>query len=570
MTEKMAVSGQRFDCVDFSGQDLSERVFENCRFEECNFDHANLNRASFKGCTFDNASCLDMTAWGTDFSDTYFIATHFRFCDLKFSCFSNSYLRKSRFLCSDLRGTDFLLSTLYETNIDLTYTDFLKHFDTVKTTLGGATTEEVARYRNSVLSSVSRTMEMVDQDRGEWAKQWLEKVQAGEWDRTQAFQGEKPYLKELADKAKQKETTRQQGKDQTDHEYRHSLTTAIKEHIDMLDYLRAEGYHPYRIGKQWGVREFSSMRIFPSRKDPDRLLFHHHASDTKGSVIDLCMYLEKKNQDQAIKKLRSMLPTGRELAFYNKVAELEKTKAAGIERPPLELPKPTKEKYQRVYAYLTKSRGITPEVVSDMVDRKLLYEDQRHNAVFVGYDKDNEPGYACKRGTLTVTDTPYKGDADGSRKEVGQYIDNGSRFLVVTEASIDNMSIMSNLQRSKIDFKSFDYLALGSTSTQAIQYHWDKIKSADTVLIGTDLDNGGMNCRLRLHQKLKDQGFQGIVQDQLPVTKDFNQDLKQGRKFDFSHFTAHLSSQKNPLQRKEYKHEIKQSQSQFRGRKRER
>lgn len=59
---------------------------------------------------------------------------------------------------------------------------------------------------------------------------------------------------------------------------------------------------------------------------------------------------------------------------------------------------------RRAYAYLIKTRYIDQDVVQDFVNQKMLYQDQRGNCVFVSYDKDKQPVFACKRGTNTEKD----------------------------------------------------------------------------------------------------------------------------------------------------------------------
>mgnify|MGYP000022466764 FL=1 len=66
---------------------------------------------------------------------------------------------------------------------------------------------------------------------------------------------------------------------------------------------------------------------------------------------------------------------------------------------------------RRVYAYLTKSRYIAPEIVQDFVDRKMLYQDVNGNCVFVAYDSEGKPNFASLRGTLS--DVRFLGDLKG-------------------------------------------------------------------------------------------------------------------------------------------------------------
>lgn len=108
--------------------------------------------------------------------------------------------------------------------------------------------------------------------------------------------------------------------------------------------------------------------------------------------------------------------------------------------------------------------------------------------------------------------------------------------MILTKASIDNMSIMTQLQKYGIDFGCYDYLAFGSASSPAAGYHWDDLKVHNTIIIGTDRDTAGLECRTRLHSELRDRGFTGKILHVFPQGKDFNQDLTAYIRFDIDRF----------------------------------
>ncbi len=49
----------------------------------------------------------------------------------------------------------------------------------------------------------------------------------------------------------------------------------------------------------------------------------------------------------------------------------------------ISFPNAFKGKYRRLYEYLCHGRAISPEVVTDMVKRDYLYEDDRHNLIMM-------------------------------------------------------------------------------------------------------------------------------------------------------------------------------------------
>ena len=84
---------------------------------------------------------------------------------------------------------------------------------------------------------------------------------------------------------------------------------------------------------------------------------------------------------------------------------------------PFALPEPNEDN-RRVFSYLRK-RGIAYQVIENIVNAGLLYEDkQYHNCVFVGRDAAGEAVFAHKRGTHDKDGVGFKGDVEGSNKDI--------------------------------------------------------------------------------------------------------------------------------------------------------
>lgn len=83
-----------------------------------------------------------------------------------------------------------------------------------------------------------------------------------------------------------------------------------------------------------------------------------------------------------------------------------------VKEKPKTLLLPEKYRYaENVASYLEK-RGISPELVSFCISTGRLYESlPKHNAVFVGFDKQGKARFACQRG---ITDTRFHGNVTGS------------------------------------------------------------------------------------------------------------------------------------------------------------
>lgn len=297
------------------------------------------------------------------------------------------------------------------------------------------------------------------------------------------------------------------------------LSNAIKENIAILDYAQQMGYTPERCGKQYTLKEHDSVRI-----NTERNVYYRHSTETGGSIIDFVMEFGELTQDEAIRKLRGCLPPS------NTVVGMQQRSPTPQPKPhrKVQLPKAHNGRFSRVFAYLTKSRGIDSEIVAAMVKRKALYEDERHNCVFVGYNEKNEAAYGCVRGTNTQTDKPYRGDCANSDKRVGWYIDNKATALIVTEAPIDAMSFMSMLKLHGKDYRTYNYLALGGVAANALErlFADGHNRQIERIYLATDNDDAGNAARGKLRKVLEACKYRGKIVDKIPLKKDWNDDLK--------------------------------------------
>ena len=133
---------------------------------------------------------------------------------------------------------------------------------------------------------------------------------------------------------------------------------------------------------------------------------------------------------------------------------------------PFALPEPNEDN-RRVFSYLRK-RGIAYQVIENMVNAGLLYEDkQYHNCVFVGRDAAGEAVFAHKRGTHDKDGVGFKGDVEGSNKDIAFRLPcNPKKTSVhVFEAPIDMASYMT-LHRE---------LTSNSTATKAVESQQGKL-----------------------------------------------------------------------------------------------
>ena len=367
------------------------------------------------------------------------------------------------------------------------------------------------------------------------------------------------------------------------------LPDSIKENIKILDLVDELGLSVKRVGNQYFLKEHDSVCI-----DPHKNVYHRFSSGTGGSVIDFVMEFMDLSQDEAILKLRGKLSNSNTNFSYKTSAnnvkppkELSHLDYKDIKEENIDyimnglmsrkdidffkdydilgedarylindfnkftteedartfikqtltefrLPEKFDGKMSRLFAYMNKERGLQYEVIKDMVDRRMLYEDKNfHNAVFVGFDYDDEPKYATKRSTVSSnykTQLPNafsKADVPRSNKKVGFFVDNESPTLILCEAPIDAMSIMSITKLHDVDHKKYSYLAQGGTSMASVNYHLDNNPNVNKFYLAYDNDEAGDNARFKARTLLKQRGFNDKqIIDKPPHNNDFNDDLR--------------------------------------------
>ena len=124
-------------------------------------------------------------------------------------------------------------------------------------------------------------------------------------------------------------------------------------------------------------------------------------------------------------------------------------------KPPFVLPKPYVNN-ERVLRYLT-GRGIEPEILEYCVKTGRLYEDERHNCVFVGFDGSGKAEYAMLRSSSPTS--VFLREADGSDKRYAFALSfhQGLDTVYLFESAIDLLSFAS-LQKD--EWRQFNCLSL--------------------------------------------------------------------------------------------------------------
>lgn len=246
---------------------------------------------------------------------------------------------------------------------------------------------------------------------------------------------------------------------------------------------------------------------------PDSNSYFRYSSQRGGNIYEFIMEFENVNFKQALENVKN---------YYNdfKPELIEKNTVVSSSNPDrnLELPR-SSGSIKQGFEYLTNQRGISEELVKDMFDKNYIFQDDKNNVVFLGYEK-NIPAYASRRSTYSN----FKGDVAGSRKEVGFFINNHSDTLVISESPIDSLSIL-DMQENKTN-----HLGTGGVGAcvSCFKYFVENNPTAqetNNIIISFDNDEAGINASETLSEYIKNYYPSYNIDIQYPKNKDFNLDL---------------------------------------------
>ena len=188
------------------------------------------------------------------------------------------------------------------------------------------------------------------------------------------------------------------------------------------------------------------------------------------------------------------------------------------------MPEKADGKYNRVYAYLSQTRGISSDVISDFMRSKQLYQDTKGNCVFVGFDEQGTAKFGSVRGTLT--ERKYRGDCKNSDKRYAFHqIGTDSTRLYIFEAPIDLMShcTMTDRAYGKGTYKGQTRLALCGSSDVALEAFLERHNEVRVLHFRLDNDEAGRTAVEKYTAKYQARGYE--VHSVFAKGKDVNEDL---------------------------------------------
>lgn len=281
--------------------------------------------------------------------------------------------------------------------------------------------------------------------------------------------------------------------------------------ISITEYARQMGFTPVKIGSYYTLKEHDSVRI-----DPRKNIFFRNSTGDRGTVIDFVMAFKGVSCGEAIKLLCDEIELPKVYKEQNSVPQKKK-----------ELILPAKDRNMKnVFAYLVKTRCINQKIVQEMVDRDMLYQDERNNCVFVSRNENGKSVFATVRGTNT--DKKWVGDVSGCDYSHSFFIDNCSRNLIVTESVIDAMSMMDIKEQKGENHQEYNYLSVSGLgkSREALGYHLGKTLY-DIVFLAFDNDDKGREIAKEMKKHIESINQDISVSMLIPeAAKDWNEELQ--------------------------------------------
>lgn len=276
---------------------------------------------------------------------------------------------------------------------------------------------------------------------------------------------------------------------------------------DMIDFLEKQNNFTFkREGLSYRCKEHNSLVI-----SSDRKRWYWNSRNMGGNnVLDWLQSAENLDFQTACSVVINK-------SSYEKSNFASAKEIKPAEKKPFLMPPAAEGSYKRVYAYLNQTRNINHEVLQYCFKNKLIYQDKKNNAVFVGYNENGVAAFAEKKGTLT--DIQYRKNSSGSDKKYSFRIDSVNKendTVFVFEAPIDLLAHCSinNLKAKAVGnpdwekaFLNHNRLVLSGTSMVALEHYLSVRPHIKNITVCTDNDQAGKKSAQNIAEEYSAKGY---------------------------------------------------------------
>ncbi|MCM1529770.1 MAG: DUF3991 domain-containing protein [Alistipes sp.] len=309
----------------------------------------------------------------------------------------------------------------------------------------------------------------------------------------------------------------------TDEQVERAKNTDVRTFLE-----QTEGYTFQRSGKYLKCQnpertgQPSSLTVDTNM---NRIFYNSETGNRPLSALDWCKEIKKLDFQSSMQLILGESPQGErtEKPKYQQ----HRSEPVNYEPKNLEMSEKA-DTSKNVYAYLTKTRGIPENIVKDCLNKNLIYQDVRKNAVFVGYDDDNNAKYAARRGTFTPDGKePFKRDCTGSDKNFAFRLEGkNADTIYVAEAAIDALSLaaLEDKFHGSGAYKEKTYISTGGAGIDSAIEQFCKTHDVKTINICFDNDEAGKNGMEKIMQKFREKGYE-VNDMRASLAHDYNDEL---------------------------------------------
>jgi hypothetical protein len=178
---------------------------------------------------------------------------------------------------------------------------------------------------------------------------------------------------------------------------------------------------------------------------------------------------------------------------------------------------------RNLYAYLTKTRFISADIITHFVKAGTLYQEaERNNIVFLGVDENGVARAGSKKSANS--NGSYKGTITDSKTEFGFGHKGAGDKLFTFEAPIDLLSYLTIYPEN---WQEQSYVALDGLSPKAMLHFLEKNPQISEINICIDHDEAGIEAYDKHRDLLIEAGYEkACINRVFPVYKDWNESLK--------------------------------------------
>ena len=230
-------------------------------------------------------------------------------------------------------------------------------------------------------------------------------------------------------------------------------------------------------------------------------VYDWNSQQSKGDIIKFVMEYYSKSFVEAVEFL-----TGENTNVSINIETLTHKQ----EQKQLQMPSKANNMH-RAIAYLNKTRKIKQATIQYLIDKKLMYQDNKGNCVFVWRDLEGKEIGAELNGTLTSK--RFKGIAPGSAWGHGFNIKSGTvETIYFFESTIDLLSF-TNLQKCS----NCILISMAGLKKEVV-FNYIKLYKDSEIVMCVDNDSAA-------DEFIKINNFDKYKR-MIPKSKDFNEDLK--------------------------------------------